>query len=93
MWDGKEDDKSAVIVADYSSNGTFVRIHASSFPVTRVTDESLSPQINGIKIGRDKTAILKEGNEIAFGTATPQPGSVEDYRMSLFIQLSRTFDR
>ncbi|KAF8444907.1 kinase-like domain-containing protein [Boletus edulis BED1] len=59
VWDGKEDDKSAVIVADYSSNGTF---------------------INGIKIGKDKTAILKEGNEIAFGTATPQPGSVEDYR-------------
>ncbi|KAI9571653.1 kinase-like domain-containing protein [Boletus coccyginus] len=59
VWDGKEDDKSAVIVADYSSNGTF---------------------INGIRIGKDKTAILKEGNEIAFGTATPQPGSVEDYR-------------
>ncbi|KAH0828081.1 kinase-like domain-containing protein [Lanmaoa asiatica] len=62
VWDGKEDEKSAVIVADYSSNGTF---------------------INGIRIGRDKTAILKEGNEIAFGTATPQPGSVEDYRTPL----------
>ncbi|KAG8214139.1 kinase-like domain-containing protein [Butyriboletus roseoflavus] len=59
VWDGKETEKSAVVVADYSSNGTF---------------------INGIRIGKDKTAILKEGNEIAFGSATPQPGSVEDYR-------------
>ncbi|KAG6375586.1 kinase-like domain-containing protein [Boletus reticuloceps] len=80
VWDGKEDDKSAVIVADYSSNGTFVGFHASPFPVTRAIYDSLSFQINGIKIGKDKTAILKEGNEIAFGTATPQPGSVEDYR-------------
>ncbi|KAF8843053.1 Pkinase-domain-containing protein [Paxillus ammoniavirescens] len=59
VWDGKEDDKSAVIVADYSSNGTW---------------------INGVKIGKDKTAILKEGNEIAFGTPQLQPGSLEDYR-------------
>lgn len=59
IWDGKEDEKSAVIVADYSSNGTW---------------------INGVRIGKDKTAILKEGNEIAFGTPQPQPGSLEDYR-------------
>jgi len=26
IWDGKEDEKSAVIVADYSSNGTWVRV-------------------------------------------------------------------
>ncbi|KAG6331844.1 hypothetical protein ID866_7247 [Astraeus odoratus] len=59
IWDGKEDEKSAVVVADYSSNGTW---------------------INGVRIGKDKTAILKEGNEIAFGTPQPQPGSLEDYR-------------
>lgn len=28
VWDGKEDEKSAVIVADYSSNGTFVGFDA-----------------------------------------------------------------
>ncbi|KAH7888959.1 kinase-like domain-containing protein [Phlebopus sp. FC_14] len=59
VWDGKEDDKSAVIVADYSSNGTW---------------------INGVRIGKDKTAIVKDGNEIAFGSPLPQPGSLEDYR-------------
>jgi serine/threonine/tyrosine protein kinase RAD53 len=37
-------------------------------------------QINGAKIGKDKTAVLKEGNEIAFGSPHPQPGDLEDYR-------------
>lgn len=46
-------------------------------------------QINGVRIGKDKTAILKEGNEIAFGTPQPQPGSLEDYRaFSSFTSLS-----
>ncbi|KAG6832035.1 hypothetical protein H0H87_003016 [Tephrocybe sp. NHM501043] len=36
--------------------------------------------INGLKIGRDQTRVLREGNEIAFGTCMPQPGSLEDYR-------------
>jgi hypothetical protein len=35
VWDGKEDDKSAVIVADYSSNGTFVGFDAFPYLVTR----------------------------------------------------------
>ncbi|KAG9316853.1 kinase-like domain-containing protein [Chiua virens] len=59
VWDGVEHEKSAVVVADTSSNGTF---------------------INGNKIGKDKTAVLRDGNEIAFGTPVPQPASVEDYR-------------
>lgn len=42
VWDGKEDEKSAVIVADYSSNGTFVGFDASFFLVTRVTYEPFS---------------------------------------------------
>ncbi|KIJ68026.1 hypothetical protein HYDPIDRAFT_165764 [Hydnomerulius pinastri MD-312] len=36
--------------------------------------------INGVRIGKGSSAILKEGNEIAFGTPQPQPGSLEDYR-------------
>ncbi|GLB37085.1 putative forkhead associated domain containing protein [Lyophyllum shimeji] len=38
--------------------------------------------INGSKIGRGQTRILREGNEIAFGTSVPQPhnGGLEDYR-------------
>lgn len=42
-----------------------------------------SLQINGEKIGKGRFSVLREGNEIAFGTAQPQPGSLEDYRMSL----------
>jgi len=41
-------------------------------------------QINNTKIGKDKTAVLKDGNEIAFGSPHPQPGDIEDYRL-LFI--------
>ncbi|KAF5385763.1 hypothetical protein D9615_002536 [Tricholomella constricta] len=38
--------------------------------------------INGSKIGKGQTRILREGNEIAFGTSIPQPqnGGLEDYR-------------
>ncbi|KAG6917818.1 hypothetical protein DXG01_000878 [Tephrocybe rancida] len=38
------------------------------------------PKINGSKIGRGQTRVLREGNEIAFGTCVPQQGSLEDYR-------------
>ncbi|KAG6862270.1 hypothetical protein C0995_002201 [Termitomyces sp. Mi166 len=37
-------------------------------------------QINGSKIGRGQTRVLREGNEIAFGTHLAQNGSLEDYR-------------
>jgi ser/thr/tyr protein kinase RAD53 len=37
-------------------------------------------QINNTKIGKDQTAVLKEGNEIAFGSPHAQPGDIEDYR-------------
>ncbi|KAI0665871.1 kinase-like domain-containing protein [Trametes maxima] len=38
--------------------------------------------INGEKIGRGQSRLLREGNEIAFGTCLPQPkeGGVHDYR-------------
>ncbi|KAM6502304.1 CAMK/RAD53 protein kinase [Amanita muscaria] len=38
--------------------------------------------INGVKIGKNNFRILREGNEIAFGTPLPQPqnGGLEDYR-------------
>ncbi|KAI0692039.1 kinase-like domain-containing protein [Cytidiella melzeri] len=36
--------------------------------------------INGEKIGKGRYGVLREGNEIAFGTPQPQPGSAEDYR-------------
>jgi hypothetical protein len=42
-------------------------------------------QINGKKIGKGCTQLLREGNEIAFGTPHPQPqnGGIEDYREPL----------
>ncbi|KAH7928923.1 kinase-like protein [Leucogyrophana mollusca] len=48
--------------------------------VTVVDFSSNGTWINGTKIGKDKTGILKEGNEIAFGSPQSQPGSMEDYR-------------
>ncbi|KAF8161058.1 kinase-like domain-containing protein [Crassisporium funariophilum] len=38
--------------------------------------------INGERIGKGATRIVREGNEIAFGTSVPQPqnGGLEDYR-------------
>ncbi|KAI0338234.1 kinase-like protein [Trametopsis cervina] len=36
--------------------------------------------INGERIGKGRFGVLREGNEIAFGTPQPQPGSREDYR-------------
>ncbi|KAH9859143.1 Pkinase-domain-containing protein [Lenzites betulinus] len=60
-WDGDETIRSAVMVTDMSSNGTY---------------------INGEKIGKGHYKVLRDGNEIAFGTAVPQPhnGGLEDYR-------------
>ncbi|KAF9497953.1 kinase-like protein [Pleurotus eryngii] len=50
-----------------------------------VTVQDLSSNgtfINGTKIGRGNTKILREGSELAFGTCTPQivNGGIEDYR-------------
>ncbi|KAF4597866.1 hypothetical protein EYR38_006258 [Pleurotus pulmonarius] len=50
-----------------------------------VTVQDLSSNgtfINGVKIGRGNTKILREGSELAFGTCTPQivNGGIEDYR-------------
>ncbi|KAG1812212.1 kinase-like domain-containing protein [Suillus subaureus] len=48
--------------------------------VTVLDTSSNGTWINGVKIGKDKTAVLKEGNEIAFGSPHAQPGDLEDYR-------------
>lgn len=51
--------------------------------LSRSPHHRLGIQINGVLIGKGKTAILKEGNEVAFGTPNAQPGSLEDYRASV----------
>lgn len=48
--------------------------------VTVLDISSNGTWINNTKIGKDQTAVLKEGQEIAFGSPFPQPGEVEDYR-------------
>jgi serine/threonine/tyrosine protein kinase RAD53 len=50
-------------------------------------------QINGEKIGKHRTGILREGNEVAFGTCLPQPqnGGLEDYREFILGQASTVF--
>ncbi|KAG6818090.1 hypothetical protein H0H92_002882, partial [Tricholoma furcatifolium] len=63
-----------IIVQDNSSNGTFV----SAFSYHSFLCLTLD-QINGVKIGRGLTRVLREGDEIAFGSPVPQAGSLEDY--------------
>ncbi|RPD54428.1 kinase-like protein [Lentinus tigrinus ALCF2SS1-7] len=49
----------------------------------KVTDLSSNGTfINGEKIGKGKCKVLRDGNEVAFGTCMPQPasGGLEDYR-------------
>ncbi|OAX40928.1 kinase-like protein [Rhizopogon vinicolor AM-OR11-026] len=48
--------------------------------VTVLDVSSNGTWINSVKIGKDKTAVLKEGNEIAFGSPHAQPGEIDDYR-------------
>ncbi|EKM80931.1 hypothetical protein AGABI1DRAFT_37595 [Agaricus bisporus var. burnettii JB137-S8] len=36
--------------------------------------------INGVKVGKGSTRVLREGNEIAFGSPTPQTDDKQDYR-------------
>ena len=77
-WDGKDTHPSNVVVLDLSSNGTFV----SHPPIMMKDFCNVFPQINGEKVGKNRTGILREGNEIAFGTTVPQPANngLEDYR-------------
>jgi ser/thr/tyr protein kinase RAD53 len=74
-WDGRDERDAVVTVTDTSSNGTFVRdqhpFMSSSF--------LMIGQINGEKIGRGNSRILRDGNEIAFGTPIPGPPE-DDYR-------------
>jgi hypothetical protein len=46
-----------------------------------------SIKINGARIGKNQTRILREGNEIAFGTSVPQHhnSGLEDYRACCFL--------
>jgi hypothetical protein len=56
-------------------------------PATELSLVSCSiPQINGVKIGKGITKLLREGNEIAFGSFHPQPqnNGIEDYRERVF---------
>ncbi|KAJ7587086.1 CAMK/RAD53 protein kinase [Mycena floridula] len=51
-------------------------------PTVVIHDKSTNGTfINGVKIGRDKSRALRDGNEVAFGTAIPQiERPNEDYR-------------
>lgn len=47
------------------------------------TDGNKNPyvlQINGVRVARGQSRILRDGNEIAFGSPMPQENPVEDYR-------------
>ncbi|GJE90075.1 forkhead associated domain and Pkinase domain-containing protein [Phanerochaete sordida] len=48
--------------------------------ITVFDNSSNGTFVNGEKIGKGRYAVLKEGNEIAFGTHQPNPGTAEDYR-------------
>lgn len=48
--------------------------------ITVYDNSSNGTFINGEKIGKGRYAVLKEGNEIAFGTPQPNPGAADDYR-------------
>lgn len=82
-WDGRDSVDSSIVVEDLSSNGTFVRPVPTrpSFFLSHL----LCTQINGERIGKGHSRILREGNEIAFGTCIPQlqNDGLEDYRTSL----------
>jgi serine/threonine/tyrosine protein kinase RAD53 len=83
-WDGKEDPSSIVTVLDLSSNGTFVRHTVASPIIPYKTSDASSArvQLNGTRIGKGMTAILREGNELAFGAWAPNHGG-EDFRESI----------
>lgn len=67
VWDQRMTRDSLVIIKDTSSNGTYVSIMSMWFQST-----SLKPflQVNGYKVGRGKTAIVRDGNDISFGQWT-----------------------
>lgn len=74
VWDRKDTRDSVVTVSDFSSNGTFVSCLCPYF-----SQLLISPQINGVKVGKGSTRVLREGNEIAFGSPTPQTDDKQDY--------------
>lgn len=58
-------------------------VHTFTFISALFSQVSCS-QINGERVGKGHTRILREGNEIAFGTCVPQMqnNGLEDYRTS-----------
>ena len=85
LWDGSEDAQSQVIVHDNSSNGTWVRLFfLLSLPpyflpsFNNVTYKTPT-QINGARLYKGQSRILRDGNEIAFGSPAQQ-NALEDYR-------------
>jgi hypothetical protein len=85
-----------VVVLDNSTNGTWVRVLCSrtpSFPqspkatrvLTRVRAHThlrshSHAQINGVRVDKGQSRILRDGNEIAFGSPMQQQNPAEDYR-------------
>ena len=54
--------------------GTFLLSPPYSYP------RSTPTQINGARILKGQSRILRDGNEIAFGSPVQQPNALEDYR-------------
>lgn len=79
-WDGNDNEPS-VVVRDLSQNGTFVSSYYVLSPFI-YRHPSIHDQINGYKIGQNQMRILRDGNEISFGSSTPQAGN-ENYREHL----------
>jgi serine/threonine/tyrosine protein kinase RAD53 len=85
MWDGSEDAQSQVVVHDNSTNGTwvclFITLTATRTPtLAQQCNIHTHTQVNGARILKGQSRILRDGNEIAFGSPAQQPDSIEDYR-------------
>jgi Protein kinase domain len=49
-------------------------------PPTLTVKKNAHLQINGARVPKGQSRILRDGNEIAFGSPVPQQNSLEDYR-------------
>lgn len=78
MWDGSEDAQSQVVVHDNSTNGTWVCLTAALLLPS--LSQRTHIQINGARILKGQSRILRDGNEIAFGSPVQQQNALEDYR-------------
>jgi ser/thr/tyr protein kinase RAD53 len=83
VWDGSEDAQSQVVVHDSSTNGTWVCVIFGNRTATLLPLPSLTvtrTQINGTRILKGQSRILRDGNEIAFGSPIQQQNPLEDFR-------------